>query len=346
MRGSSSVLLLVGILGSLPSALAQSKFINAGGPSYTDPDGVVWEADKYFNTGIANPSSAIITGTNKPTLYQSERYDLGGGPEMVYNIPIQNGEYDVSLHFAETYVRSVGARVFDVKMEDTTVFNDVDIYLESGRQGNKALVKSTPVTVNDGSLTIDFLHVQENPSISGIEIHPAATSSGFVTRINVGGNTYVDSQGNTWVPDNGFVNTGIQYSVSSSTTITGTQDPTLFRSERWDPVSGPAMKFSIPVPSGNFEIQLLFAEVYSSATEVGARVFDVKMEGATVFSNVDIYKDAGNQGGRALIKSTTLFVTDGTLEIELVRKEQNPKVGSDNSGAGHNSQAGANDYFP
>ncbi|WP_405230266.1 hypothetical protein [Lentisalinibacter sediminis] len=44
----------------------------------------------------------------------------------------------------------------------------MDIYSEVG--ANAALIKSIPVTVTDGRLEIQFLHVVENPKISAIEV--------------------------------------------------------------------------------------------------------------------------------------------------------------------------------
>lgn len=312
-------------VGALPLVKAQSIFINCGGNSYTDPDGITWEADKYFNTGETGSTPAAISATNKQTLYKSERYDLASGSNLQYNIPVTNGQYTLRLHFAETYsgTMSVGARVFDVKVEGSTKFNDLDIYAQAGA-GDRALIKSTSVTVSDGFLTIEFVHVKQNPTISGIEIQPSGGgTSGTAVRINVGGGAYTDSQGNTWVPDTPFVNVGNQYTTPNS--ISGTQDPTLFKTERWDASASPTMKFAIGVPIGTYLVSLYFAEVYSQTMAVGARVFDVKMEGSTVFDDFDIFKEAG-AGDRAVIKSTTVSVTDGTLTIEFVHVKQNPKV--------------------
>jgi len=251
----SNLFWFVSILGCVPLALAQSKFINCGGEAYTDPNGIVWEADNYFNTGRAGRSSNPITGTNIPELYRSERYDILASPELKYNVPIPNGQYSLKLHFSETYsgTMAVGARVFDVKVEGSTKFIKVDIFAQSGNAGNKALVKSTTVTVNDGFLTIEFIRIVENPTISGIEIRPAEPPSSGV-RINVGGPSYVDNQGKTWVPDAGFINEGNAY--TNSAVITGTSDPTLYRSERYDPPGNPPMIFKIPIPNGNYQVQV------------------------------------------------------------------------------------------
>jgi hypothetical protein len=74
------------------------------------------------------------------------------------------------LHFAENYTQAfgVGIRTFDVDMEGTLRFDNVDIFSEVGARA--ALVKSTDVTVTDGQLNILFRHQLQNPSIDAIEV--------------------------------------------------------------------------------------------------------------------------------------------------------------------------------
>lgn len=144
--------------------------INCGGGAYIDDTGKLWVSDTgYFNTGNSGTTSAQISGTTKQEIYRSERYDLGSAPEMVYSIPLTNGAYDVVLHLAETYsgIQGTGQRVFDLKIEGTTVFDGVDIYAEAGGR-NKALTKTANnILVTGDSLDIEFIHQSENPAISG-----------------------------------------------------------------------------------------------------------------------------------------------------------------------------------
>ena len=79
---------------------------------------------------------------------------------MRYTIPVPNGEYSVYLHLAETYsgITKAGDRVFDVKMEGSIAFPNLDVFAEAGNQRNKAVVKKTDVSVLDNSLTIEFMH--------------------------------------------------------------------------------------------------------------------------------------------------------------------------------------------
>ena len=144
--------------------------VNAGGPAYTDSVGRLWQADRGFNTGLTSSSTASIANTNDPGLYQDQRYDAAGGPELRYEFPVPNGTYLVRLHFAENYEPNfhAGKRVFDVDMEGIRRFTNLDIFAAVG--GHAALVLESSVTVVNGKLDIDFHHEVENPQVNAIEI--------------------------------------------------------------------------------------------------------------------------------------------------------------------------------
>ncbi len=147
------------------------------------------------------------------------------------------------------------------------------------------------------------------------------TTTDIVLLINVGGADYVDSLGRTWVADYGF-NTG--NAVSTTTTVSGTTDLVLYQTVRWDSDTAPEMAYSFNVTNGNYRVRLHFAETWSGAFGVGLRVFDVNMEGALVFSNVDIYAEAGPN--TALVKTADISVVDGVLDIDFIHNIQNPAL--------------------
>lgn len=53
-----------------------------------------------------------------------------------YSIPLLNGNYAVTLKFAEIYYNYAGARIFDVKMEGKEIIGNLDIFAKAGK--NKA----------------------------------------------------------------------------------------------------------------------------------------------------------------------------------------------------------------
>ena len=104
------------------------------------------------------------------SIFQDERWGSPNGAEMAYAFPVTAGQYIVNLYFAETYApaMAVGARKFDVTIENQLVLNDYDQFADAGA-GDKGIVKSFTVN-SDATLNINFAHVLENPSIKAIEI--------------------------------------------------------------------------------------------------------------------------------------------------------------------------------
>ncbi|MGR9088537.1 MAG: Kelch repeat-containing protein, partial [Gammaproteobacteria bacterium] len=160
--------------------------VNAGGPSLSATPS--WTADTsaspspYVNaaaTGNKTSSTSTsidltdpsLSGTAPPmALFQTERYDPSGAPEMQWDFPVTaGGSYEVRLYFAETFsgTQSIGARKFDVTIEGALMLNDYDVFADVG--ANKGVMKSFNVT-SDATLNILLGHVTENPAVKGIEI--------------------------------------------------------------------------------------------------------------------------------------------------------------------------------
>ncbi len=139
--------------------------INAGGGTYTDKNGNVWAADKYFNGGKLASTNGAIANTQDDPLYQTERWLK----DLSYNIPLANGEYIVKLKFAEFWAKSPKIRVFDVSAEGKKLLNDFDIYAEAGGK-NIALDHSFKVKVTDNELNLDFNAEKNNGKLSALEI--------------------------------------------------------------------------------------------------------------------------------------------------------------------------------
>lgn len=138
-----------------------------------DSFGNRWAADSFYNDGgdtekLWNPVKTIY-GTADDRLYMTSRYDPKSKPApLKYEIPVPSGrqQLKVTLHFAELYSKAMyrRARVFAVKMENKLVLPSVDIYTEAG--GFTAMKETVDVIVNDGKLSIEFSHINENPKVS------------------------------------------------------------------------------------------------------------------------------------------------------------------------------------
>ena len=142
-------------------------------------------------------------------------------------------------------------------------------------------------------------------------------------RVNSGGGQYTDGSANIWSADFGF-NTG--YVGLPFKPITGTTDQALLNDNRYDldaasellyslPVT-PELIYSFAVPNADYTVRLHFAETFDAPYAVGARVFDIDMEGGRIWSNLDIYNEAGAE--TMLVKENVVTVSDGQLDIEFL----------------------------
>lgn len=277
--------------------------INSGGPAYVDSRGINWQADQYFlpGTGGTNSTPQAISGTDDAPIFQTERWGTAG-----YDIPLPNGNYTLQLSFAEINPTS-GTRVFDVSANGTLLLDNYNISQISGNFA--ATVETFPLTVSGGALNLRLAAIQNATSIAGIQIYTAGADScpenQSILRINAGGPAVTDSQGRAWVADAFSQGGGGSHSVT--TAIAGTQDQSIFQSERWGSTG-----YNIPIPNDSYNVALSFAELNPTS---GSRVFDVSVEGALVVNDLKITSEVGNY--TALTKTFPATVTDGFLQIGL-----------------------------
>ena len=98
----------------------------------------------------------------------------------------------------------------------------------------------------------------------------------------------------------------------------------IFQSERNDLPASPDLTYSLPVPSGTpVEVRLYLAEMYGGAQVVGGRVFDVKVDGALAFRDIDVFARVGANKGIVL---SAPAVSDGSVDIRFVAGVGNPSV--------------------
>jgi parallel beta-helix repeat protein len=159
--------------------------VNAGGGQL--PGDPPWEAD-----GEAQRSSYLRSDTNKVAdtaagirldasvpddvpqeLFSTERYHYpAGSAPMVYEFPVDRGQYRVRLYFAEIFdkAQSAGARRFDVHIEGDAALDDYDTFADVG--GYTGVMKAFETTVDDGALTVALAATDspQPPRIMGLEI--------------------------------------------------------------------------------------------------------------------------------------------------------------------------------
>ena len=107
--------------------------INCGGPEFRTKSGIVYQKDKYFIGGEASDfgMNSEIKNTKEKDIYQTERWST---EDLIYEIPIQNsGKYVLILKFSEVYFNSKGEKIFDFKIGESTILEDIDIFAKVGK---------------------------------------------------------------------------------------------------------------------------------------------------------------------------------------------------------------------
>ncbi|MGF1528657.1 MAG: PKD domain-containing protein, partial [Candidatus Competibacterales bacterium] len=148
---------------------------------------------------------------------------------------------------------------------------------------------------------------------------PAGGSEGdVVVAVNSGGPAFTAADGTVYSADQGSVGSSKTYNTSGSQAIAGTSDDVLYRSERY----GKTFGYAFDVPPGNYQVELLLAEIYWNAS--GKRVFSATVEGESAVTDLDLHAEVGKF---ATYDVTVLVeVVDGTLNIDFTTAVNNAKL--------------------
>ena len=148
--------------------------LRSGAASVADLPETGWQPDDYFygGWGAALDPRAPLPGVS--ALYYFER-DCQLSCE--YSIPVNTGTYMVRLHFIELSYGGPNARVFDVLVNHTTVFQDFDIFREAGGAA-KPLIKEIRAEARNGLITIGLWPKLRLAKINALEIWPVPAATG------------------------------------------------------------------------------------------------------------------------------------------------------------------------
>jgi hypothetical protein len=157
------------------------------------------------------------------------------------------------------------------------------------------------------------------PAALAVAAPVAPMAAGLPIRIKAGATApYTDSNGNVWLPDQGFVD-GDVIDRGSDMQIANTQDQAIYRTERYGMSS-----FSYKLPNGKYIVKLHFAETYEDVTGLGQRVFSLNVAGHE-FKDFDVWAKAGG-ARRAYIETVNVDITDGKLDIAFTTNIQSPEI--------------------
>ncbi len=267
-----------------------------------DRRGQTWEPDEYFSGGDAYRRPVpTLARTGDPGLFEKGRSGRFG-----YDIPLQPGNYELHLFFAETEYGpgnprkgGDGSRVFHVSCNGQRILNDFDILADAGGPDivDERVFKDV-APGPDGRVHLRFIANMGEALVNAIELVPARPHRLNPIRIVIQEKPVRDSLGRGWEPDEFF--SGGQVSVRGGS-IEGARVSHIYGNERYGNFS-----YAIPVDeSGSYDLTLYLAETYWGPENpggggAGSRVFDIFCNGEALVRNLDVFRQVG--AGRALVE--------------------------------------------
>ena len=155
-----------------------------------------------------------------------------------------------------------------------------------------------------------LFEISDGPVIDllGIGLGPP----GAEALVNAGPTAYVDESDAFWAPS--FCEVGSSVFVTSEAEIAGTEDDPLYRTAR----VGPWFGYSIPVPNGEYDVRLHFAEIEGLAQ----RSFDVWLEGEVVLTDFCPPRPGSDTGDpvvtAVVVPIEGVQVTGGRFDLTVV----------------------------
>lgn len=190
-----------------------------------------------------------------------------------------------------------------------------------------ALAESDSASSNDGGLDgAGDGAVMDGAIDSGADAAPTIT-----LRYNLNGSKFTSTTpaaAGVWQADPGNLCGPSTYTADA---VYGTSDGPLYVGEVFgDPLVCEVGSNSLP--PGDYQITLYFAEIYfgpgcpGGGEGIGARVFDVAIEGTVYEQDLDLYKLGkclATDGGAPIVKSYRVTVTDGAVSVRMPATQNN-----------------------
>lgn len=298
--------------------------LKAGHLSDVEHNGVTFESDFKFKEYYGNSSTYSHTKASDQPLFQSER----NGAVLNYAIPLPNGIYTVKTYHHELYFgllgpsAQAGRRVFDIAMENETVKEEFDLFVEN--QNKPTVLTFEQVSVTDGVLNIDMVASSNRATISAISIYrhqgdgTSTSEEDFTLFVNTGSQSEELFVGNVFSSE---VNVEEIFFDADSWTYSNrnASDEGLFQTER----NSTRLSYRIPVPDGAYTVYTLHNELYfgyaGPSARSGRRVFDIRLESETVRKGFDIFVENGNKP--TVLEFKDIMVNDGFLDLEMLASQ-------------------------
>jgi hypothetical protein len=240
------------------------------------------------------PNSSQVSATPQPSL-----------PAAPTNLSATGSNAQVSL----TWTAPSGATSYNLKR--STVSGGPYSTIQTNIQGTT----TTDGTVTNGTTYYYVVSgvngAGEGPNSQQASATPAGTQTALF-RVNAGGpaiSPYLDN-------DTLYANGGQPASTTASIDTSGVVNPAplaVYQTWREGTKKFPSFTYTFTVPaSGAYTVRLHFAE--NEIRRVGARRFNVSINGAQALANFDVFATAGAQF-KATVQTFTTTAPDGTITI-------------------------------
>jgi hypothetical protein len=278
------------------------------------PDPFSGNAASHATFGSLPPGARVIAATTRgePTLIE---YDVGAGRVIAFGQTLEfsfrNGDVGRILENGVPYAYAIEP-VVDLPWLTLTPSSGT---VQQGASLRIALTIDT-AGLTPGLYRARIALVTNDPTNTTILIPVTLVVTDYRVGVNSGGPAYTDRAGDVWAADQLATTTRFGYTNNRSSTarttnaIASTEDDPLYQRQRVD-----AGGYRFPgVPSGTYEVELLFAEF--DVRRPNQRLFDVYVENTLVLPAFDVYNDVGRFV--ADHKKFMVTVTDGIANLQLV----------------------------
>lgn len=289
---------------AVAGAVDNLRMIAGATAPFVDRSGRTWGPDRFFTGGneLERPGERIFR-TLDPDIYRHLR-----SGDFQYDIPLQPGNYELHLFFAETGLADFistessgeGQRLFRVFANGNPILTAFDVVADAAGANiadERVFRNISPAA--DGFLHLSFNSMRSTAMLSGIEVLPVSAGKVKPIRIRAGWtSSWQDSGGQEWHSDSYFLggNALVRNTNPAQMSYSSAPDMALYASERWGHFS-----YALPVAEGRYRVTLKFCEGHYGKRNTGtggngSRVFDVFCNGVAILRNFDIMKEAGGEG--------------------------------------------------
>lgn len=163
-----------------------SLYLNCGSRTGMKVGNQTWIADTDYMSDSSQSRAVAhvsLNGIDKDwwPLFYSERYissprtNMSQTVDLLYRIPVSEGNYNLTLFFAEIYFNVAQPRIFDVLINGITVIPRLNVHGEVGLFA--VLQRTVTVTPVDGVILIAVRSIAGKPKINALQIVPATNQS-------------------------------------------------------------------------------------------------------------------------------------------------------------------------